>query len=305
MRKTTTPLSLALGLALTLPAAVSAAPAQSALDHANGHSAVLHCGTREPNEVDKLLREESFLRTLGQLNKGKPGGGGGGGTFTPATIPVYVHVIHQSNGGGGAPTQSQMDAQIRVLNDAYSADGFTFSVVSTDHSNNDGWYTAQPGTTAESQMKTALRKGGANALNVYYNNMGGGLLGWATFPSNYAASPSKDGVVILYSSLPGGTAAPYNLGDTATHEVGHWLGLYHTFQGGCSGSGDLVDDTPAERSATYGCPNPAPDSCPRSAGADPIFNFMDYTDDACMFEFTNLQATRMQQQWVAYRAPTP
>lgn len=304
MRKTKT-LCLALGLALTLPAAVSAAPSSSALEHANGHSAVLRCGTREPNEVDKLLREESFQKLVSQLNKGKPGGGGGGGggTFTPATIPVYVHVIRDGNGNGG-PTQTQMNNQMTVLNNAYSADGFTFSVASTDFSNNSSWYTAGPGTTAESAMKSALRQGGANALNIYYNNMGGGLLGWATFPSNYAASPSKDGVVILSASLPGGSAAPYNLGDTATHEVGHWLGLYHTFQGGCSGSGDLVDDTPAERAPTYGCPaNPVPDSCPRAAGADPIFNFMDYTDDSCMFEFSNLQATRMQGQWVAYRAP--
>ncbi|XXZ56389.1 zinc metalloprotease [Sorangium sp. So ce341] len=215
-------------------------------------------------------------------------------------IPVHFHVINKGTGirNGDVP-DSMINDQIRVLNEAYATTRFSFVLESVDRTTNATWYTMSLGSTAERQAKRALRKGGPDHLNLYTANLGGGLLGWATFPSDYAAKPSDDGVVILYSSLPGGSAAPYNEGDTGTHEVGHWLGLYHTFQGGCKKTNDGVDDTAAERSASYGCPM-GRDTC-AGGGADPITNFMDYTDDACMNSFTAGQAARMSALWDAYR----
>lgn len=220
---------------------------------------------------------------------------------TGGTISVYFHVINKGTGvANGDVTTAMITNQINVLNNAYAGTGWSFTLVNTNRTTNTSWFNNCATTSTESAIKNALRQGTADDLNVYTCNPSGGLLGWATFPSSYNGNPKNDGVVILYSSLPGGSAAPYNLGDTATHEIGHWMGLYHTFQGGCNGTGDSVSDTPAEKSPAFGCPS-GRDTCRNKPGLDPITNFMDYTDDSCMFQFTSGQDSRMDSQFTTYR----
>lgn len=251
----------------------------------------IRCSTKDLSDTEKSKVEQDVKNA-------------GGATFanvTGGTVNVYFHVINQGSGiANGDIPDSQVTAQMNVLNDAFAPWGWTFNRVTTTRTTNSTWYNSCDSSSVESAMKSALRQGTADDLNIYSCNPGSGYLGWATFPSSYQSNPSDDGVVILYSSVPGGSAAPYNLGDTATHEVGHWMGLYHTFQGGCSKkNNDLVSDTPGERSPAYGCPV-GRDTC-RGGGPDPIENFMDYTDDDCMFEFTAGQDTRMDQLFTTYR----
>ncbi|KAG6833830.1 hypothetical protein H0H87_011764 [Tephrocybe sp. NHM501043] len=223
-------------------------------------------------------------------------------------VNVYWHVVSKDTTlSGGYIPDSQITAQIGVINNAYASIGASFTLVNTTRTVNSGWFAnAAPDTSQQTAMKTALRQGGAADLNVYSvgftSGAGAGLLGYSTFPSSYSSAPTDDGVVILYSSVPGGTASPYNLGHTLTHEAGHWFGLYHTFQGGCSGTGDSVSDTPPEATAAFGCPTGS-DTC-SGGGVDPIHNFMDYTDDSCMTEFTAGQATRAKSQVATYRGLT-
>ena len=250
------------------------------------------CGTRTPSD-------EEISRVTSTIAAKK--GGGGGPPTSGGVIDVYFHVITSSS-GEGALSSGDINAQMTVLDDAFAPYGWSFNLVATDVTANDVWFD-MTGGSAEAEAKAALRRGTADDLNIYSANLGDSLLGWATFPDWYDSNPTDDGVVILYSSLPGGSAEPYNEGDTATHEVGHWMGLYHTFQGGCGGQGDLVDDTPSERSPAFGCPV-GRDTCKgkRGVGLDPIENFMDYTDDACMNVFTAGQDARMDGAFATYRA---
>jgi hypothetical protein len=202
-------------------------------------------------------------------------------------------------------------AQVDVLNDAFSGQAseggidtpFRFEYVKTTYTVNAAWSELIPGTKEEKAAKTALHEGDRSTLNVYVVDLGGGLLGYATFPQRAEGQLWRDGVVILDESMPGGTAEPYAEGDTAIHEVGHWLGLYHTFQGGCKGPGDYVTDTPAEAFPAFECAVDAGrDTCPQEAGIDPITNFMDYTEDHCMNSFSEGQVRRMSNAWEAFRA---
>ncbi|MBG6136803.1 zinc metalloprotease [Longispora fulva] len=214
------------------------------------------------------------------------------------TVPTIVHVIMKdtTRAGGNMPDAMITD-QITVMNQAFASHGFQFTLTKTTRTVNSRWYDMDK-RSAESAAKKALHEGGMGTLNLYVTGLGTNL-GYAYLPGT-APSLAYDGVVILNESIPGGTAVNYNEGDSATHETGHWLGLYHTFDGGCAAPGDYVDDTPAEASSASGCPA-GRDTC-TSTGVDPIHNFMDYSYDPCMYEFTPGQGARMRAQWAAYRA---
>jgi hypothetical protein len=211
------------------------------------------------------------------------------------------------------------------LNADYIDTGLSFNLVEVSKTQDTDWYeNAGPGTPQQDAMKATLRRGGPATLNIYtvgfVNVEPAGLLGYATFPADYAGNPGDDGVVISFATLPAGTLTNFNLGRTATHETGHWVGLYHTFMGGCPPPGDFVDDTPPEAIASSGCPI-GRDTCPNDPGLDrestftssrrspvthnssfpAIHNYMDYSDDSCLNNFTPGQIVRLRDQIAAFR----
>jgi hypothetical protein len=263
------------------------------------------CSTRDV-PADRIARVEAevaaHLASVGQAQSLRQGGTSTPQLVTGGVIPLYWHSITNAN-GQGAPSTQDINEQVNILNEAFANSGWTFDLISIDETANNSWYTCDGGS-CEFQMKSALRQGSADDLNIYSNDMGDGLLGWATFPDEYVDYPIYDGVVVLVSSLPNGEAENYNEGDTLVHEVGHWMGLYHTFQDGCAKSttsgGDMVADTPAEASPASGCPFER-DSCRHLPDFDPTGNFMDYSYDRCMVYFSPGQNARMDAQFSTYR----
>jgi hypothetical protein len=221
--------------------------------------------------------------------------------FGPIQVAFHCVYYDDSFFSIGLLTQTEVQAQIDAMNFAFAGTGISFNLASTSFTNNPTWFLHTPGGADERNMKLALGADTREFLNIYSTGLSFvGLLGYASFPWNLRGSPELDGVVISYDSLPGGFA-PFDEGDTLVHEVGHWCGLFHTFQGGCSKRNDGVADTPAELDPFFGCAFVQPDTCP-APGLDPIFNFMDYSDDACLDEFTAGQTERMTKMLTIFRS---
>ena len=294
----------ALALALAVYAAAMVGTASGAL--AREAAQVWNCGPEAAALVGRggIVREPD----LGEAHADLPASAKGkAGKKFKSTVPVYFHVV--SDGSSGNLTNAQIADQISVLNVTFGggeggADtGFTFVLAGVTRTDNARWFYSGSGG-AEHDMKRTLRRGGADALNLY-STTAGAYLGWAYLPS-ILTSPSQaylDGVVVDWESMRGTSdtyAGQFDQGETATHEVGHWLNLEHTFFNGCSTKGDFVADTPPQKTPTSGCPE-GKDTCPEP-GLDPIHNYMDYSFDSCYTEFTPGQAQRMKDAWLFYRA---
>jgi hypothetical protein len=263
--------------------------------------------------VPEMARGEGGFPREPELNvtyKELPAGATGKGKKwdNVVVVPVWFHVVHDN--GIGNVSDADIDRQIRIMNLGYSGfyggydQGFRFQLAGVTRTNNAAWFYAGPTTPGEREMKKALRRGDMGTLN-YYSTTAGPYLGWAYYPGLNDSQAYLDGLVVDWESMyktSNTYAGRYDLGFTAVHEVGHWFALAHTFSGGCNSFGDYVDDTPAMKIPTSGCPaDGTKDTCTRDPGFDPIHNFMDYSYDQCYTELTKGQAERSRDYWLAFR----
>lgn len=226
------------------------------------------------------------------------------------TIPVVFNVLYKT--AAQNVSNAQLQSQIDVLNEDYGATNSDYNstpalfqpvrsgdigiAFTWDGTVNRKSTTKTSWTTNDAMKKSA--QGGINPtspttkLNIWVCNLGGGILGYAQFPGGSSAT---DGVVLDDNATGrvGTAAAPYGLGRTATHEVGHWLNLRHIWGDATCGS-DLVADTPVHNTSNGGCPTYPHYSTCTGTPVEMTMNYMDYTYDACMYMFTAGQSSRMQ-----------
>lgn len=264
---------------------------------------------------DIEYQTRKFLAAKGKPTNPGPGDGGDTGEedidvdpisdgLGTINIPVYVHIVLPNT---SVVSNSQVQDQINVLNADFNnpntnqlpsgATNFINDATDTGISFSlAGTFRHEDPTTSwglNDQVKAAYPPITPQThLNIWVCNITSGYLGYAQFPGG---NPLTDGVVLLYSTLPGGSGAPYNQGRTGTHEVGHYLNLRHIWGDGRCNRDDFVLDTPISDGANYGCPNFPSVSCKTS---DMTMNYMDYTDDDCMYMFTDGQRNRMRALFV-------
>ena len=218
----------------------------------------------------------------------------------PLQIGVVFHVLSGPALEGDVSESVLLD-QMSALNDAYGPAGMHFNLAEVRRYPGSPYFAGGcfPTTEQGIRMKSELAVDPARFVNVYTCKLDlPYIAGYGTLPNEYPEGDHQHGIIVDYGTVPG-SAAPLDLGHTLVHEMGHYFGLFHTFEGGCAEPGDGVADTPAEASPAYGCPI-GRDTC-ADAGADPVANFMDYSDDRCTNQFTPLQNARIQASIATYR----